>query len=88
MQRRLLLILRGPVTQKGLLPATCALAAIAVVAAGLVLWAIFGGKLVPPIAVQPSVAPRRAGRAQKPAASPFRNPYNRFIFAYVLLWWV
>jgi len=32
MQRRLLLILGGPVTQKGLLPATCALAAIAVVA--------------------------------------------------------
>jgi MFS family permease len=63
-------------------------AAVAVVAAGLVLWVIFRGGLVPAAALQAPAPAGHAGRREKPPASPFKNPYNRLIFAYVLLWWV
>jgi ATP:ADP antiporter, AAA family len=63
-------------------------AAIAIIAAGFVLWTIFRFHLVPeaaPQAALPSTAPRDK---PKPASSPFHSPYNRLIFAKVALWWI
>lgn len=63
------------------------LAAIAIVASGFVLRGIFRGFL-PAAMTQPAAETSRAQRPEKPASSPFQQPYSRLIFAYVLLWWV
>ena len=63
-------------------------AAIAVVAASLVLRFILGSLHVPAWSAMPTAAAASPGQAEKPRRSPFRNPYNRYIFGYILLWWV
>lgn len=61
-------------------------AAIAILGAGGLLWAIFRGHLLP-ASREPAADVSQRHREGEPA-SPFRYLYNRLIFAYILLWWV
>jgi AAA family ATP:ADP antiporter len=63
------------------------LAALALVIAGFILWAVMGGP--GGSATQPPVqAAATPAKTAQPAGSPFRHPYSRLIFAYTLLWWI